>query len=61
MRRWAVPCLDTGRRELVDEVGESFFFFFFSFMADGLFDVDLKELDRQREHRGLIQYSQITW
>lgn len=27
MRRWAVPCLDTGRRELVDEVGESFFFF----------------------------------
>lgn len=42
MRRWAVPCLDAGQRKLVDEVGAHGALAGL-FIADGLFDVELKE------------------
>lgn len=56
MRRWAVPCLDAGQRKLVDEMGAHGVAGLFT--ADGLFEVELKELDGQRHKAGL--YSVVS-
>lgn len=48
MRRWAVLCPDAGQKKMgVHGVLAGLF------TADGLFDVELKELDRQRHREGL--------
>lgn len=54
MRRWAVLRLDAGQKKMgVHGVLPGLFFFsFFFFTTDGLFDVELKELDRQRHREG---------
>lgn len=52
MRRWAVLCLDAGQRKLVDEMGVHGVLAGL-FTADGLFEVELKELDGQRHRVGL--------
>lgn len=55
MRRWAVLCLDAGQKKMgVHGVLAGLF------TADGLFDVELKELDRQRHREVLIQHSELT-